>query len=365
MKKILIIILFFTCLKSRFIYSKNSFFCNSSSFNKILVKSNEHKKMYEAKKFLVNKITNNLMPYNQNNSLLAKNIQMEKIPFSYAEFIENHEVRQRMYSIKKDFKFDEFNEKQSVFVGGDEYNHLNPEDKIASFFLKNSQSSISGDLKVFFLKSKVRKNFTLLNKLKEERPGLNIIAYIWDNEEKKVDEIFLNHSKYITLPIAFKTDIETVYRLDARPPSIILSRGFEGTSNVLPNKIFGDRTVFSSKDESGSKFFYREVVKAYQDTRDPQIGGRKLYLYKINSLGFPAVELKNSVQNIGLDQFSFQLASRNYVINSETDQYVNFDAYIRAKDYLKLVARFNKEVQIAGPIPTHRIEFIKEMPEIN
>ncbi|KAB8033584.1 hypothetical protein [Fluviispira multicolorata] len=338
--------------------------CISNDFKEINILSTEHKKIYEAKEKLIEKIKNPSDFYNKKTALISKDIQKGIEPFSFAEYSDNYGLNQKYYSINSDLKFKDPIEGEHIFLDFNKSGYTQPYYKIISHIMSQTFYDSSGELKIYILKSKYDPKHTIVKMFKEERPNIKLSVYLWNHKSEKINSFFLKHESYVTLPIKFQTDIESTYRLDSRPPSIILTRGFEGANTALPNKIFGDNTVFSARDEDGAKFFYREVVRAFRDTKDPQFGGRKLYLYKINSQGFPAVDLQKASQEFGLEHFSRQISTRDYNVNSNSKKSIQFSAYIRAKKYLNLTARFNKEVQLSGPIPFDKIEFIREMPEI-
>ncbi|WP_440994401.1 polymorphic toxin-type HINT domain-containing protein [Cysteiniphilum litorale] len=86
----------------------------------------------------------------------------------------------------------------------------------------------------------------------------------------------------------FSMDSEFLYRIDGRKPTTILKDGFNGSNNRVPNKVYGNKTVFTSTDPvRGSKEYL-----AFAMSNDSQFSirgrvrsGGSMYLYGILSEG--------------------------------------------------------------------------------
>ncbi len=92
--------------------------------------------------------------------------------------------------------------------------------------------------------------------------------------------------RYISEPMPYTEDIRYLYRWDSRPPEVINKSGFQGAVNVYFNMSFGMRTVFCSASLNGSEYYFQELENGMSS-----YGGDTYYLYKIYSLGLPAVKV--------------------------------------------------------------------------
>tara|TARA_B110000977_G_C10789819_1_gene381985 strand:- start:89 stop:592 length:504 start_codon:yes stop_codon:yes gene_type:complete len=160
---------------------------------------------------------------------------------------------------------------------------------------------------------------------------------------------------YISEPIHYITNLPISYRLDSRSPEIILKEGFNGTNNLWFNSIFGEKTIFASTDLEGINYYLKEL----KDCMAKKINSRTFHLYRISSLGIPAVVLHNQ-NNLG---FAKQLATRdpNVATKGNPDEYgmIEFYYLTRISNYLDQIASRNHEVQLCGPITKERVSYIR------
>ena len=162
---------------------------------------------------------------------------------------------------------------------------------------------------------------------------------------------------YVTDPVRYAIDVPMVYRWDSRPPDVIRQVGFAGSPTLFFNKIFGQRTIFSAEDQSGADFYFIELQGGMSEYGG---GGTNYFLYRINALGIPAVKIAPHADDFG---FIKRFASR--FPDMPKDPFLHEYGMpppalmSRFGNYISQVARFNHEVQLCGPIPPHKIEFVE------
>jgi len=172
---------------------------------------------------------------------------------------------------------------------------------------------------------------------------------------------------FVSLPIEYKTSVRTAYRWDTRPPEQILNSGFAGSKGPWFNKIFGNHTVFAARNMEGAEQFAIEVWEGDSGlSKTDYYTNKFLYLYEIDSTNLPTVDLGEQINKLGLDKFAEQLATRNPGLTNET--FYSQDAESlwlqmaqRSRAYLGKNVQKTNEIQILGPIPASRINFIKQI----
>ncbi len=162
--------------------------------------------------------------------------------------------------------------------------------------------------------------------------------------------------------------IKIFYRLDYRPPAIILSKGFEGTNTAWLNNIFDNHSVFASKSLRGiSRFFLESVMNKNVDGSDspgalssfrylypPE---KKCYVYKINATSLETLDVAEDLRLV----MSQRETSRLYLYKKSRlssqdaeDLDIHLDLAIRLSHYSYIV-KHTEEVIIRGPISPSRI----------
>lgn len=186
------------------------------------------------------------------------------------------------------------------------------------------------------------------------------IQEIYETIPTRLSPVLLSSLKtmnYISEPIQYVSNIPQVFRWDARPPEVIMEKGFEGAGKLYFNSIFGRKTVFSAADIIGSDGFFKELSSGIFKCQE----SRTFYLYKINSNGLPAVPVYEKDTNFG---FSKQLATRSpWHRYSEIEKEYGMPPIrelTRASNYISTIASINHEVQLCGPIHPSRINYIEQ-----
>lgn len=161
--------------------------------------------------------------------------------------------------------------------------------------------------------------------------------------------------KYISEPIPYTNNIDYLYRWDSRPPEVINEYGFQGAINIYFNMIFGLRTVFCSSSLRGSEYYFKELENGMSSYGN----GCVYYLYKINTRGLPAVSVYQNRNNAGfVKQFSTRFPGVEHKLMDKEYAMPTFALLSRFNNYIDKVAIYNEEVQVLGPIPPWRIEFL-------
>ena len=178
-----------------------------------------------------------------------------------------------------------------------------------------------------------------------------------------------------------KVHLTQLYRLDFRPPDIILSEGFQGTSSLWMNNIYGSKTIFCAKSLVGvSRFFLESVMNVSCDGNLKRRGGlvtkkeralypseEKCFVYHIDSTGLQMVDVNEDLK--GILQGRLQANSRllNHVVKKQItkDDYDMDEIYINSLDKLESYhdkcARFTEEVIVRGPILPTRITLFQTL----
>lgn len=160
--------------------------------------------------------------------------------------------------------------------------------------------------------------------------------------------------RYISEPMPYTEDIRFLYRWDSRPPEAINKSGFQGGAvNVYFNMSFGVRTVFCSASLKGAEYYFQELENGMS------LYGGTYYLYKIYSLGLPAVKVYQYKNNAGfVKQFSTRFSGVDNKLMDKEHAMSSFALLSRFNNYIDKVAVYNEEVQLPGPILPCRITFL-------
>lgn len=144
------------------------------------------------------------------------------------------------------------------------------------------------------------------------------------------------------------------YRVDSRPPEIIMREGFTGT-NTLDHCFasFEKNTVFSSSSIAGVLSF-KSTAKKYGITLP--------YLYQINASGLRGYDFsRNKNQHMALARVLFERNSSAYESTRKYQKgHEEFIGYLAKKLRLAIDGAFIKvdEVHIQGPVYPDRISFL-------
>ncbi|EOT3054243.1 hypothetical protein ACNDWL_004698, partial [Escherichia coli] len=142
---------------------------------------------------------------------------------------------------------------------------------------------------------------------------------------------------YISEPMPYTEDIRFLYRWDSRPPEVINKSGFQGAVNVYFNMSFGMRTVFCSASLKGSEYYFQELENGMSS-----YGGDTYYLYKIYSLGLPAVKIYQYKNNAGfVKQFSTRFPDVENKLMDKEHAMPSFALLSRFNNYIDKVAVYN------------------------
>jgi len=175
--------------------------------------------------------------------------------------------------------------------------------------------------------------------------------------------------------LSFKAhEPQHLYRLDYRPPDIILKEGFTGTNNhYWINDVFEGNTVFTSRSLRGtSRFFLESVLNesvsgskktgALAGRRSLYPAGQKVYVYKINAALLKCIDVCQDLEHVLTNPSESKLY--RYVekaIPLRNSDHTPRDQQELAEDYRQLVQRLDRyrknmafhteEVIVKGPVP--------------
>lgn len=171
---------------------------------------------------------------------------------------------------------------------------------------------------------------------------------------------------------------KTLYRMDFRAPSIILSEGFAGTNNTWMNTIYGANTVFCARSLRGvSRFFLESVFNEAADgskakgplDSDMSTIYKKpdnIYVYTIKSSGLESVDVIDDLST----QSKFGVNPHSKIMGYIEEQkneggVIGFDEEYWEKKlrlYLNKCAIHTEEVIVKGPIAPKLITLYQTMP---
>lgn len=184
--------------------------------------------------------------------------------------------------------------------------------------------------------------------------------------------------------------IDTVYRLDTRPPSLILASGFAGTRGHDANRLYGPNTVYTSESVLGLISFALEClhgrsgerVELPLDAAPPMPWVSRsaiMYAYRIDirglehvaaarSLGFSYPRLNanmhfTNAENIrNLNGASPVVAAFRGQAAPLADAALEYDVLEQAAMYGLDCARYTQEVIVRGPIGPERVTLYQILP---
>ncbi|WP_299144141.1 hypothetical protein [uncultured Vibrio sp.] len=184
--------------------------------------------------------------------------------------------------------------------------------------------------------------------------------------------------------IRYKQEIKTVYRLDFRPPSILLKEGILGSNKTWLNSVFGEKTIFTSKTLRGISRFALESLLNVHANGSGKVGAlsgyRELYpdkecfVYKINISGLDYIDVCSDIKDfVNTKESNSRLYE--YRVNEikqsnpsatadDIDDY-NFTQLMQLIRYKNNVAVNTEEIILKGPVNPFRISLYQTLPPIN
>ncbi|MGV3344353.1 hypothetical protein ACGVWS_00935 [Enterobacteriaceae bacterium LUAb1] len=185
----------------------------------------------------------------------------------------------------------------------------------------------------------------------------------------------------LTRNYALRQQITTVYRLDFRPPSVILTQGIKGSNNVWINSVFGENTIFTSKSLRGiSRFFLESVMNKHVDgsgntgllksSRQHYPADKPCYIYKINIRLLDYIDVAKDLANVLFKSESSHLYHYAKTIPVSASQYKDteediddhdFEIARRLNIYNKSIVTHTEEVIVRGPVHPSRISFYQQL----
>lgn len=176
--------------------------------------------------------------------------------------------------------------------------------------------------------------------------------------------------------------LTTAYRLDFRPPDIVLHEGFQGTNNEWMNSIYGAHTVFASKSLRGTSRFFLESVLNKSASGNGITGplhnkrylypaSEKCYVYKVDVRGLEYVDVVTDL-SVSTIYSSRRSESAIYMLNKgKLDEKFlgkvpNIDSLYmdlmgRLVSYGSCVASRTEEILIRGPITPNKITLYQQL----
>ena len=165
------------------------------------------------------------------------------------------------------------------------------------------------------------------------------------SDQGSIPLVSLAHRK-----IDFQKKKGYLYRWDTRSNEELRRSGFTGRDSLWDNKVFGNNTIFTSRDRHGSENFFREL----ETLEELDYGKEKFYLHKIKSKHYISVDLHKNYIKYGRD-FAYSILERS-------NDYHDFEDYIQEsmadnlERYLRDTASRNHEVQVLGPVKYKHIK---------
>ena len=175
-------------------------------------------------------------------------------------------------------------------------------------------------------------------------------------------------------PIPTDSTVESVYRYDLRGPDDILQNGIGGTRSAaiqdaggqgikfgsgLKNALFLGNTIYTAETREGAERYLDEKKRDAKfqagkenPDRDDHWGTKfTAHLYKINSVGYETIKYEG--QGEDFHKIAATYNNDDYLVGNSSP-----DKIRESKRYQGGKAKFNKEIQVKGPVAPRHIEYL-------